>query len=149
MFHLDVSKVDMVLHMLQWLYSHCFKCFIYVQTYVVNVLFEWFKSRSCVADHCPPAAASAPSWFTCWSLRPADASTACIHKRRGWAGGTVMQGGRGGTDLPCWARAAVLDSGAGWERDGTRRMQCGHGTRELCPDAGLGPDVSTLALPIN
>ena len=87
MFHLDVSKVDMVLHMLQWLYSHCFKCFIYVQTYVVNVLFEWFKSRSCVADHCLSAAACALSWFTCWRPRPAEASTTRIHKQRGWAGG--------------------------------------------------------------
>ena len=40
MFHLNVSKVDLVLHMLQWLYLHCFKCFTCVQTYVVNVLSE-------------------------------------------------------------------------------------------------------------
>jgi hypothetical protein len=33
MFHLDVAKVDLVLHMLQWLYTYvasvCFKCFSY------------------------------------------------------------------------------------------------------------------------
>jgi hypothetical protein len=31
MFHLDVVKIDMVLHMLQWLY-----------TYIVNVCFKFF-----------------------------------------------------------------------------------------------------------
>ena len=112
MFHLDVSKVDLVLHMLQWLYLHCFKCFTCVQTYVVNVLSEWFKSRSCVADHCPPAAACAPSWFTCWSLRPADASS--VHPQAAWVGrghgyagwtwghgSTVLGTGRG-SGLWCW-----------------------------------------------
>jgi hypothetical protein len=45
MFHLNVAKVDLVLHILQWLYTYvasvCFKCFNYFKTNVVNVLFGY------------------------------------------------------------------------------------------------------------
>ena len=47
------------------------------------------------------------------------------------------------------AWAVVPDSGAGWEQDEARGMQCGHGVSELCLDVGLGLDVRALALPIN
>jgi hypothetical protein len=48
-----------------------------------------------------------------------------------------------------WAWAAVLEFGTVWERDRARGMRSGHEARELRPDACLGPDVRTLALPIN
>ena len=42
MFHLDVAKVDLVLHMLQWLYTYfasvCFKCFSYFKRMLQSVL---------------------------------------------------------------------------------------------------------------
>jgi hypothetical protein len=48
--HLDVLKVDLVLHMLLLLYTYvsstCFKCFICFQTYVASVSIGCFKSRS-------------------------------------------------------------------------------------------------------
>jgi hypothetical protein len=44
MFHLDIANVDLVLHMLQWLYTYvatvCFK-FQLFQMYVANVLFGY------------------------------------------------------------------------------------------------------------
>jgi len=40
MFNLDVAKVDLLLHMLQWLYKYVagFKCFNCFQMYVASVL---------------------------------------------------------------------------------------------------------------
>jgi hypothetical protein len=45
--HLDVAKIDLVLHMLQWLYiyiaSVCFKCFSYskrmLQVFYIDVVY--------------------------------------------------------------------------------------------------------------
>jgi hypothetical protein len=57
MFHLDVSKVDLLLHMLQWLYtyvaSECFKYFICFKhmlqlSYVVYVLMVIHVCCKCV-----------------------------------------------------------------------------------------------------
>jgi hypothetical protein len=36
----------------------CFKCFIYLQTYVTNILFGCFKNKSGVAAGDPPAVAT-------------------------------------------------------------------------------------------
>ena len=68
----------------------CFKCFICFQTYVTNILSRCFKSRSCVAGQCPPSATGALSWFTWRRLRPADTSTAHIHKQGRWTLGVVL-----------------------------------------------------------
>jgi hypothetical protein len=47
MFHLDIAKIDLVLHMLQWLYTYvasvCFKCFSYskcmLQVFYIDVVY--------------------------------------------------------------------------------------------------------------
>jgi hypothetical protein len=48
--HLDVLKVNLVLHMLLWLYTYvsstCFKYFICFQIYVASVSIGCYKSRS-------------------------------------------------------------------------------------------------------
>ena len=56
----------------------CFKCFICLQTYVVSVVFGCFKSRSGVAYHSLPSAASP-------RCQTREASTGASGSR--WAGG--------------------------------------------------------------
>jgi hypothetical protein len=46
MLHLDVSRVDLVLNMMQMVIHVCFKCFICLQMYIAYVSFRLFKSRS-------------------------------------------------------------------------------------------------------
>jgi hypothetical protein len=108
MFHLDVSKVGLVLHMLQC-YTRMLQTYILsvssvFQAYVANVSFGCFKSISCVAGRCLPAAAGVPPWFMCGCLRPADASTARIRMRSRWARVAVPPCGCGGAVLSCWAQ---------------------------------------------
>jgi hypothetical protein len=59
----------------------CFKCFVYFQMYVANVLSGCFKTRSFVVGRCPPTVAGAPSWFTCRCMRPTDTSAVRIRGR--------------------------------------------------------------------
>jgi hypothetical protein len=75
-------------------YTRMFQVFHLFSDYIANILSECFKSISCVVGHRAPVAAGAPSWFTCRSLRPADTSTACIHKQGRWVQSMVSLCGR-------------------------------------------------------
>jgi hypothetical protein len=76
-------------------------------------------------------------------MRPADAS------RHASASEACGRGARFRRADAEWAQrcgSTMSGASAGWEWDGAYGMRCGHGVRELRPDAGLGPDVHALAL---
>jgi hypothetical protein len=100
MFHLDVSKVDLVLHVLLCLYMHvlsvCFKCFI-----CFRVSFGCFKEAH--------AAASVSPWIT----MPPWVTACLLVLLLLRACGRVKRSGLEVVLTHAWACAA---SGVGWVR---------------------------------
>jgi hypothetical protein len=169
MFHLDVLKVNMVLHMLQWLYT-------YVSSIFRHMLQMFYLDVSKV-DH---VLQDAVHLLLLVHRRGSHAgtSTTRIHKRGKWAQVAVTACGGMGCGFACihkrdrWAQVVVplcgrgMGVGASVVRgaqdgnkprfqtlvligNGTESVGCdvGIGVRELRLDAGLGPDIRVLALP--
>jgi hypothetical protein len=73
-----------------------------------------------VACRHPP---SVPTCFTCWSLRPTDASSARIYRRGRWAQVSIPLCGRGGGSTTPPQRASI--GGAGGHRSPFRSADVG------------------------
>jgi hypothetical protein len=102
-----------------------------------------------------------PPWFTCWRLRPVDASAACICRRGRWARVPVLPcrpeawfhraDGRWvprGMVLPCGARdgrsSRFRTLALVGKQDGTRGMRCEH--EGVGVASGCGPETGHSAL---
>jgi hypothetical protein len=75
MFHLDVLKIDLVLHIFQWLYTH-----VLIISSVVRCMLQMFhlnvsKVNLMLQTAASHVAAGVPLWFTYRRLRPRLYST--------------------------------------------------------------------------